>query len=142
MHKLLEIYNRVNHFGRHLNMSLEVLAPGKIEYTMPIGDIHLSSPLAVHGGAVAGLMDAILGVTALSKSVEDGQLVSTVEFKINYFYPVLPNDILIGRGTIDFEGKKLISVSGEIWRQSDGRVMAKGNGTFNKYSIEKVNFPD
>lgn len=123
-------------------MAFEVLAPGKIEYTMPISDIHLSSPLAVHGGAVAGMMDAILGVTALSKSVEEDKLVSTVEFKINYFYPVLPNDVLVGHGIIDFEGKKLISVSGEIRRKLDDRVMAKGNGTFNKYSVEKVNFPD
>ena len=139
MHQLLEIYNKVNHFGRALNMSLEVIEPGEVKYTMPIQEMHLSNPSAVHGGAVAALMDAILGVAALSKSVENNRLVSTVEFKINYFKPVKPGDVLVGHGKIDFEGSRLISVSGDIIEKSSGVLLAKGIGTFNQYPAEKIN---
>lgn len=139
MHQLLEIYNKVNHFGRTLDMELHFIQPGEIEYFMPISEKHLSNPSAVHGGAVAAMMDAVLGVAALSLAVEEQQLVSTVEFKINYFRPVLPGDELVGHGSIDFAGSRLIGTSGTIKSKKTGQLLAKGLGTFNRYPAEKIN---
>lgn len=140
MHKILEAYNKVNHFGNMMNMSLEIIRPGEVVYEMPITEQHLSNPMAAHGGAVAALMDAILGVSALSLAAESNHLVSTVEFKINYFRPVQLGDILVGRGIVDFEGNRLISASGNIIEKSSEILLAKGNGTFNKYSADKLGF--
>lgn|SRR5690554_4801413 len=140
MHKLLKLYNKVNQFGRMMNMELEVVRPGEIIYTMPISEQHLSNPYAAHGGAVAALMDAVLGVAALSLAVENDNLVSTVEFKINYFRPVKPGDVLVGHGKVDFAGNRLISVSGEIEHAESREMLAKGNGTFNQYPAHKLNF--
>ena len=70
-------------------MHYEVLEPGKIIYTMKIKEKHMGTTVAAHGGIIAAFMDAILGVTALSLSCESNKLVSTVEFKMNYFSPVL-----------------------------------------------------
>ena len=36
---------------------------------MTLGEIHQSSPLTIHGGTIAAVMDAQLGMTALSYAV-------------------------------------------------------------------------
>lgn len=140
MHELLQLYNRVNAFGALMEMELEVVRPGEVKYKMPVRDHHLSNPRAAHGGAVAALMDAILGVSALSLAVEKEMLVSTVEFKINYFQPVLPGYQLEGHGIVDFAGNRLLSSSGTIIEIRSGEVLCKGCGTFNQYPADKVGF--
>lgn len=135
MHPILTLYNKLNNFGNTMGMKLEVVKPGEIIYEMPVLSMHLSNPLAAHGGAVAALMDAVLGVSALSASVEKNSLVSTVEFKLNYFRPVAEGDVLTGSGKVIFEGKSLISTSGEIKNQK-GELICTGSGTFNKYPVD------
>lgn len=51
-------------------------------------------------------------------------------------------DKLIGRGKVDFEGKKLISSTGEIYKVTDNEeiLVAKAIGTFNKYPLDKTQF--
>ncbi len=138
MHPILKKYNEVNRFGNLLGLELTVLQPGEIEYRMRITDSHLSNPLAAHGGALAAMMDAVLGVAALSLSVEDQRLVSTVEFKINYYTPILPGDILVGYGKVVFAGRRLIGSEGTIYCENrDMQVASKGLGTFNAYPAEK-----
>ena len=123
---------------------MDVKTPGESTYNMTVLDKHLSSPNVCHGGVVAGFMDSVLGSAALSISFSSGALVSTVEFKINYFLPVFLSDELEGIGKVDFEGKKLISSTGEIFRTSNGKreLIAKAIGTFNKYPIEKTQFAE
>ena len=86
MHKILKLYNSINKYGTINNLDLEVLAPGHIKYLMPVKEEHLATPIAIHGGVLSAMMDAILGVAALSASCHEGKLVSTVEFKINYLF--------------------------------------------------------
>jgi len=135
MHPILQLYNNVNNFGNAMGMKLEVVTPGEIIYEMPVQTMHLSNPLAAHGGAVAALMDAVLGVSALSLAVEKNMLVSTVEFKLNYFRPVSPGDVLTGFGKVIFEGKTLINTFAEIKNQK-GELLCTGSGTFNKYPVD------
>lgn len=142
MHELLRIYQKVNEFGRLMGMELEVIAPGEIQYNMNIGPQHLSNPLAAHGGAVAAMMDGVLGVAALSLAVESEKLVSTVEFKINYFRPVLPGTSLTGHGKVEFVGKRLISASGRIINQRTGELVCTGSGTFNQYPADRIGIRD
>lgn len=138
MHSILQNYNRVNNFGNLLGMRLHVIKPGEVEYTMTVTEEHLSNPTAAHGGALAALMDAILGVSALSLSVEEGKLVSTVEFKINYFAPIRLGDKLLGHGKVVFAGNKLLSSESTIYRvTNEKQVVCKGLGTFNSYPVEK-----
>ena len=140
----IEIYKSINRFAQDNGMTLDVKTPGESTYNMTVLDKHLSSPNVCHGGVVAGFMDSVLGSAALSISFSSGALVSTVEFKINYFLPVFLSDVLEGIGKVDFEGKKLISSTGEIFRTSNGKreLIAKAIGTFNKYPIEKTQFAE
>lgn len=139
MHPILERYNQVNAFGKLLGMELKIIEPGEVEYRMVITENHLSNPAAAHGGALAAMMDAILGVSALSLAAEDGKLVSTVEFKINYFAPIKLGDQLLGRGKVIFKGNRLLSSEGTIYSLMTNKpeVVCKGLGTFNAYPVEK-----
>ncbi len=105
MNPILKLYNSINEYGKHHNIHFNVINPGQIEYFMKIQSKDLSQPFAAHGGAIAGFMDAILGVTALSLSVESFNLVSTVEFKINYLNPAILEDELLGTGEVIKNGK-------------------------------------
>ena len=136
MEKLLEVYNQVNQFGRDNGMKLTIVKPGEIIYKMEVLQKHLATPKIIHGGMIAALMDGVIGVAALSLVASEGRLVSTVEYKINYFKPAFLGDVLIGKGRVDNAGKRIIHTSGEIYNQNN-EIIAKAMGTFNAYPIEK-----
>lgn len=137
MHNILKLYNHMNQYGTLNELDLEVIAPGHIRYRMPVKSKHLATPIAIHGGVLSAMMDAVLGVAALSDSCEDGKLVSTVEFKLNYLAPARLGDVLMGEGKVIQKGNRLIIAEGEISLQNSRKLIAKGMGTFSAYPIEK-----
>ena len=137
MHKILELYNSINQYGTLNELDLEVVSPGHIRYIMPVKKKHLATPIAIHGGVLSAMMDAILGVASLSASCHDGKLVSTVEFKINYLAPARLGDILVGEGKVIQKGNRLIIADGDIKIKETNKLIAKGLGTFSAYPIEK-----
>lgn len=138
----LDLYIQMNKFDQHNGLKLTAEKPGDIRYEMKITEQHLSSPKTCHGGAISGMMDAVIGTTALSLAFTEGNLVSTVEFKINYFKPVFENEILIGTGKVEFKGKSLMVASGKIVKEGSGDLVAMAQGTFNIYPMEKRSFLD
>jgi len=134
-------YNRINAYGQANAMTLSVAAPGQAEYRMVIKPEHLSSPGTAHGGVLAGLMDAVLGAAALTLAFTTGELVSTVEFKINFLHPVRLGDELRATAQVDHAGKSLVVCSGTIYCQAAGKpgdtAVAQGLGTFNRYPAGK-----
>jgi len=100
----------------------------------------LATPTAIHGGMLAAMMDGIIGVAALSAVAKENKLVSTVEFKINYFKPAFLGDQLTGKGKVDHKGNRIIHASGEIYNQKN-ELIAKALGTLNAYPFEKSDIP-
>jgi uncharacterized protein (TIGR00369 family) len=136
--ELLRIYQLINKYGEANEMSLKIIEPGWIEYRMEIKEQHLATPFAAHGGAVAGLMDGILGVAALSLTASEGKLVSTIEFKINFLKPVFKGDKLLGTGKVLEKGKRIIITNGSIVAENrENAKVAIATGTFNSYPFEK-----
>jgi uncharacterized protein (TIGR00369 family) len=117
-------------------MKLTVVKPGEIIYEMEVLEKHLATVNTIHGGMIAALMDGVIGVAALSLVAQDKKLVSTVEFKLNYYKPAYLGDVLKGYGRVDNAGKRIISTSGEIYNQK-GEMIAKAMGTFNAYPFDK-----
>lgn len=138
---LLAAYNRLNAYGQANGLVLAVPAPGRAEYRMVIRPEHLSSPGVAHGGVLAGLLDAVLGAAALSLAFGTQELVSTVEFKINYLQPVHLGDELRATAQVDHTGRSLLVSSGIIYRRhpdnSTETAVAQGLGTFNRYPAAK-----
>jgi uncharacterized protein (TIGR00369 family) len=138
---LVAHYNRINHYGQANGMTLTVPTPGQAEYRMVIQEAHLSSPGTAHGGVLAGLLDAVLGAAALTLAFTGGELVSTIEFKINYLRPVHLGDELRAVAKVEHAGKSIIVVSGTIYRAAEvageAPAVAQGLGTFNRYPVAK-----
>jgi uncharacterized protein (TIGR00369 family) len=141
--RLVAAYNLINQYGQANGMVLTVPAPGQAEYRMAIREDHLSSPGTAHGGVVAGLMDSALGAAALTLAFTTAEFVSTVEFKLNYLYPVRLHDQLVARARVEHTGNKLIVSSCTVFRiDTDGKetAVAQGLGTFNRYPADKRDF--
>ena len=135
--KLISIYEQTNQFGKTLGMELIKFEEDEILYKLQINVKHLATPTTAHGGVVAGYMDGVLGLAALYVSSENANLVSTVEFKINYISPVFVGDVLIGQGKIISKGKRIIIAQGKIYKENSNELVAIATGTFNAYPYQK-----
>lgn len=138
-HPLVQLYIEKNNFGRILEMDFEIIAPGDVRYSMPVHAMHLATPLAAHGGAISALMDATMGVCALSCVIEENKVVSTIELKISFISPALENDVLSAKANVIKKGKRLLFVEGKIYNQN-GDLVAMATGTFNAYEPKNAGF--
>ncbi len=130
-------YKKIVEFDRYLGMDLSVKAPGNITYSLELKKQHLTAPDSAHGGVAAAMMDATLGVAALSYAVTKGNLCATVEFKINYLKQGLPGHTLISQGRVKHKGNRLIVAEGDIVEKETGQMVATGLGTFTQYPADR-----
>lgn len=138
-HPIVRGYNENNHFGPLLEMVFDLSSAGEVEYTMVVLEKHLATPFAAHGGAVCAMMDATMGVCALSEVIKDDKVVSTIEMKISFVSPARLGDVLKGTASTIKKGSRLIFIEGQIHNQ-DGRLIATSSGTFNAYPSSKIGF--
>ncbi len=138
MHPIIEKYIEFNKFGKDLGLHFTIEKPGVVNHFLTITQKHLTTPHTAHGGVIAAMMDAVLGVAALSLVCEELKIVSTVEFKINYLNPCLLGDELGGESVIEQKGNRIIIVSGTIRSVNRDKTIAKAMGTFNAYPAAKA----
>jgi uncharacterized protein (TIGR00369 family) len=139
LEQFVALFRSINKYDLDNALTFEIHEPGSITYKMTIQDKHLSSPDTAHGAVLAGFMDCVLGLSALSQAVIQGNLTSTVEFKINYVRPVKLGEEITGTGKVVHKGKSLIISSAEV-RNAKGEMIALGQGTFNTYPFNKKDF--
>ncbi|MFA5574908.1 MAG: PaaI family thioesterase [Brumimicrobium sp.] len=135
--KVLELYKASNNYGKFLDMKLEIPKDGEAIYTIEIQEKHLATPIAAHGGVVAGVIDGTMGVAALTIAGKTNRVVSTVDLRVNYLKPVVLGDTLTSKGEVLSAGKRLIYVEATVTNQDDVLV-AKASGIFNAYPAEKA----
>lgn len=135
--KVLEMYKASNNYGKFLEMDLEILAEGEAKYTLEIKEKHLATPIAAHGGVVAGVIDGTMGVAALTVAGKTKQVVSTVDLRVSFLKPVKLGDKLVSVGKVLSAGKRLIYVEASVTNQ-EGVLVARASGTFNAYPAEKA----
>lgn len=140
MTNFIELFKKINKYDLENAMTFEIHSPGLITYRMTIQEKHLSSPNTAHGASIAGFMDCVLGLSALSEAITRDNLTSTVEFKINFIRPVKLGEELVGRGKVIHKGKSLIISSGEVRISGTNELVAMGQGTFNTYPFAKKDF--
>ena len=83
--EILKRYHQTNHFGANLGVELNIIQPGNVTYEVEVKKEHLATLNSAHGGFLAAIMDQLVGTSALSMATLDGNVVSTVEMKMNFF---------------------------------------------------------
>jgi uncharacterized protein (TIGR00369 family) len=111
----------------HMGMELVTGCDGGIRISMELSSNLKQFYGYIHGGAIAGLLDTIIGV-AINRQLDPSEGASTVELKINYLRPVSEGK-LWGEGKVIQKGGKLIVGQGEI-KDDAGRLVAFGTATF------------
>ena len=138
-HPLIVRYIEMNRFGTYLGMDFNIVDAGKIVYQLQIREEHLATPVSAHGGVISALLDATLGVGALSAVCEEGNVVSTIEMKVSFIRPALLGDHLTASSEIVKKGKKIIFTEAVIHNQKN-ELVAKASGTMNAYPKEKAGY--
>lgn len=138
-HFLIKAYLEQNNFGKLIGMNFNVMSPGIVEYSLKINKTHLATPISVHGGVIASLLDATVGVGALSCVCEDDKVVSTVELSISYLAPTYDNDLLVATSELIKKGQRLIFMEAKIVNQN-GLLLAKASSILNSYPKEKAGY--
>ena len=136
-HPIIAQYIIWNRFGDLLGMDFEVEKKGHVIYKMPVKAEHLATPFAAHGGSVAALIDAALGVACLTEVCEDLKVVSTVNLTISYLIPALKEDVLTAEAQVIKSGKRILFVEGKVVNQK-GELVATASATMNAYPVSKI----
>ncbi|MFM6935769.1 MAG: PaaI family thioesterase [Flavobacteriales bacterium] len=136
---IIEAYIEQNHFGKWLGMSFEILEPGVVAYRLQVLEKHLATPMHAHGGCIASLLDATLGVGALSLVSDEQKVVSTVDLSIQFLAGVKKSDQLFAYSKCLKKGNKLIFMQADVFNQHK-ELVAHANGTFSAVSAEVAGY--
>ncbi len=134
--EILKRYHQTNHFGANLGIELNIIDPGNITYKGVVKKEHLATSNSAHGGFLSAIMDQVVGTAALSMAISDGNVVSTVELKMNFLSGAFLDDSLFATGLVLKKGKKLIVVEGKIFNQNND-LLVTGLATLNAYPFKK-----
>jgi uncharacterized protein (TIGR00369 family) len=122
--KVRELFQQAA-FVSDLGIRLADLGPGWCESVMTVAPKHRQQDGYVHAGVQATIADHTAGGAAGTLAAE-GDLVLTVEFKINFLRPAL-GERLRCRATILRQGKTLNVAESEVFAERDGseKMVAK-----------------
>lgn len=82
------------------------------------------------GGVLAAFCDSLMGITGRTL----GDQVTTLEINMNYICPVPAGSVLVGIGTVIYEGAKTIVVECEFLNEHK-EIVVKGRSSF--YILQK-----
>lgn len=92
---------------------------------------HLQAYGTAHGGVVAGLLDAAMGLAVLAR-LPAGHGCATVGMTISFTAPAPPGE-LAAAGRVLHQGRRLHVASAEV-HDADGRLVACAQGTFQGFA--------
>lgn len=121
---LYQIHNQ-NPFMELLQMRVVELTEGTAKLTMPIASIHTNLYNVAHGGAVASLADATMGVACATT----GKKVLTLELNMNFIRAAKPSSTITAVGKVVHNGSRTmvaeVAISDEMTN-----LLLKARATF------------
>ena len=124
--------------GRLLGFVLKEVEPGRAVFEMEADERHHNPMGTLHGGIYCDLADAAMGY-AYAATLGEGETLTTVELKINFFRPVRQGK-LIAEARVVKAGSTLGYVECDVKDQT-GKLMAKAASTCMKQRQEKAAAP-
>jgi uncharacterized protein (TIGR00369 family) len=113
------------HFMHHVGADLTLIAPGRIEAEVLVGERHKQQRGFVHGGMVATMADLAAGFAAVTL-VPDDYGVVTADLRVSYLNPAVGTK-LTAIGWVLKSGRRLHFCEAEVW--CDGKLVAKASAT-------------
>lgn len=112
--------------AKTLGMNLVSVGDGKAVFKMKV-DSRFHNPMGIlHGGIMADLADASMGV-ALASLLGDDESFTTLELKINFIRPVY-EDELTAEGSVVHKGRT-IAMTEAILKNREGKEVARASAT-------------
>jgi len=118
----------LNSMARTLGYDVVEASTGRVVVTASPHGEHLNPAGTVHGGLAATLLDSCMGLAVWS-TIEKGFGSTTLEFKISFVRPILPDAGPIrAEGTVIAAGRRIGTAEGRLTDKT-GRLLAHGTTT-------------
>ncbi|MBX7257834.1 MAG: PaaI family thioesterase [Candidatus Hydrogenedentes bacterium] len=125
-------------FVQMLGIQMTDLGPGWCESAMVITPTQLQQNGFVHAGMLATIADHTAGAAAGSL-IEEGQMVLSVEYKINLLRPAV-GESLRARAEVIRGGRRIIVVDSNVFARRDGEEKLVAKATVTLAAIEPGGF--
>ncbi len=119
-------------FNRHLGVRLAALRPGFARLELPFREEFVGNPLSrvLHGGVISALIDNCGGAAVWSQ-IEEGDLVATVDLRVDYLRPTPSRDVAC-EGVVQRLGNRVGVAEMRLFTIADpGTLLATGKGVYN-----------
>jgi len=126
--RLGELFGKVGFDKSLVGMELLEAANGKARVRLPVGEAVQNMGGALHGGAVATLVDDV-GTLALITADRDGRAGVSTDLNVSWFSPAPGGVDVIAEATVLKVGRTLGFVTVDIRRESDNVLVAQGRMT-------------
>ncbi|WP_114578685.1 PaaI family thioesterase [Saliphagus sp. LR7] len=112
--------------GSVLGIELESMGDGESRWRMEVGAEHANPMGTMHGGVLCDIGDAALS-TAFMSTLEDSQMFTTVDLRVNFLRPVRTGR-LVAIGRVIHRGHTIGMAESEVTNEDD-ELVAKLSGT-------------
>ncbi|MGH1338212.1 MAG: PaaI family thioesterase [Aureispira sp.] len=117
-------------FGQWLNPTLVAISEeGDLQLSFVVREDMLNPMGALHGGAVAAIIDEVLGFQIFLKSEEEAAYVS-MTMNIDFLRASHVGDVLVGIPVVQRIGSKTANVTCIIKNKATDKVVAQGVSNF------------
>ncbi|MGA0840218.1 MAG: PaaI family thioesterase [Pseudomonadales bacterium] len=114
-------------FGDLVGFRVESRGEGASHLALEVGPQHFNPHGLVHGAVLYALADTGMG-GALSSTLKEGQLCTTIEIKINYFRP-WKSGTLTCLSRVIHQGRTTAALVSDLY-DGEERHLAQATGTF------------
>lgn len=109
---------------------------GSVMTVFKFKEEYQSFPQRVHGGIIATMLDE-LGLRALWAKESEDEFGVTLSMNIKYRKPVPYDEVLLGKGLVQKETSKFVTIETEIFNKK-GELLANAEVKYIKLDIDKI----
>jgi uncharacterized protein (TIGR00369 family) len=117
-------------FNEMVGISAGESADGAATLTLTAGEAHLNPAGTVHGGAIATLIDVVMG-RAVASVFDGDERPVTIEMKVNYLEAGQIGE-LVAESRVSRRGRRFMVVHADVTQRETGETVAEAMGTFTR----------
>lgn len=124
----LRLQADVNSINHKMEMNLVSYDKQHIVLSFPVNSWQLNPMGNMHGGMIATAIDITMGCASYAFTQADN--VPTVSMNIQYLKPVIANQDLFIKATVDHAGSRISQIRCVGWQQDEERICVSASGAY------------